>query len=364
LPITIYLSGNSIVASATAGVKYQTLSILYDPPGNASSSGFSNSVSQGATTSISNNFSNTDSLSFGGGFLGASNSVTFSTGMSSGNSSSFTTSYQASSGAQLKSPAQAINHTQDAVFLLVDPSITVRQTGDSSGSYLVGPSLDATGNFGSGGVPADVIPSNIAGFENPSSIPLQYLEPQVVKAGTTLPGLSFICANPLPPSQCTQQNACGCTSADFAPIVAQDELANETNQSTQPSSIDSARFVYIGYEPLQGPEESGSGPLSYTYSVSDGTMSSETTSNGTSYSVGFSHGFNLSGPFSLHITATNAFAYSQTQTAGTSNGQAHTATVTLGTSDVGCSEYVDIYEDTTYHTFAYALSQPPPANCQ
>jgi hypothetical protein len=85
---------------------------------------------------------------------------------------------------------------------------------------------------------------------------------------------------------------------------------------------------------------------------------------GTSYSVGFSHGFNLSGPFSLHITATNAFAYSQTQTAGTSNGQAHTATVTLGTSDVGCSEYVDIYEDTTYHTFAYALSQPPPANCQ
>lgn len=66
----------------------------------------------------------------------------------------------------------------------------------------------------------------------------------------------------------------------------------------------------------------------------------------------------------LDITATETFEYSQTQTAGVQNGKAHTATVTLGTSDVGCFEYVDIYEDTIYHTFAYALSQPAPSNCQ
>jgi hypothetical protein len=95
-------------------------------------------------------------------------------------------------------------------------------------------------------------------------------------------------------------------------------------------------------------------------------MSSETLSNGTSYSVGYSHTFGTggSGTFNLGVKFGDTFTYSQTQTAGISNGTAHTAAVTLGTSDVGCQEYVDIYEDTTYHTFAYALSQPAPANCQ
>lgn len=364
LTITIYLNGNSIVASATAGVKYLILATLYTAPGNASSSGFSNSVSSGASTSISQNFSDTDSITFGGGFLGTSNSVTFSTGISYGDSSSFSTSYQATAGDQLKSVSQAIDHTQDQMYLLVDPSVTVNQTGESSGSYFLGPSLDATGSFGSGGTPPDIMNTNIAGFETPSSIPLQYLEPQVPIPGTTLPGLSIICANPLPASECTQQNACGCTSADFAQIVSTDELANITDQSIQPSSIDPARYVYVDYEPLEGPEQEGAGPVSSTYSVSDSSMNSESTSNGTSYSVGYSHNFDATGLFSLSIKVGNTFTYSQKQTAGTSNGTAHTATVTLGTSDVGCEEYVDIYEDTIYHTFAYALSQPAPADCQ
>lgn len=364
LSISVSVTGNIIVATATAGLKYQVLSVLYTAPGNASSSGFSNSVSEGSTTSVSQNFSTTDSISFGGGIAGNISSVTFSTGQAYGNTSAFTTSYQATTGAQLSSVTQAMDHTQDQVFLSVDPSITVTQTGASSGSYVVGPSLDATGSFGSSGPPADILNSNIAGFKNPSLIPVSYLKPQVTQPGTTLPGLSYICANPLPANQCTQQNACGCAPADFAAIIPQDELANDTVDSTQPSTIDPARYVYVDYEPLEGPQQSGSGPVKFTYGITDGNMSSETLSNGTSYSVGYSHGFKLNGPFSLQITATNTFTYSQTETAGISHGTAHTATVTLGSSDVGCQEYVDIYEDTTYHTFAYALSQPAPANCQ
>jgi len=305
-----------------------------------------------------------ESLTFGGGFLGSGNSVTFSSGTSYGDSSSFSTSYQATVGEQLKSVSQGINHTQDQMYLLVDPSVTVNQTGAASGAYFLGPSLDATGNFGSGGTPPDIINQNIAGLETPSSISLNYLLPQVPLPGTTLPGLAVICANSLPPSQCTQQNACGCTSADFAQIVSTDELANVTDQSTPPSSIDSARYVYVDYLPLEGPQQQGTGPVSTTYTVSDSSMSSETTSNGTSYSVGYSHDFGFTGLFTLSIKDSKTFTFAQTQTAGTSNGLAHTATVTLGTSDVGCFEYVDVYEDTTYHTFAYALSQPAPANCQ
>lgn len=368
IDVTFSAYGNNIIPTATAGLKYQVLSLLYIAPGSASTSGFSSTLSEGATTSVSQDFSNTDSLTFSSGIFGNNNGVTFSTGQSYGDASSYSTYYQAMNGSQLDSVQQKIDHTQDVVYLLVDPSITVTQTGDTSGTYVIGPSLDAKGNFPNGVVPADILHSNIRGLENPANgnIPLSYLEPQVPNSGTSLPGLDSICANPLPPSQCTTQNACGCTAADFAPIVSQDELANDTNDSTSPSSIDPNRYVYVTSEALQGPEQQGSAPVKNTYAITDGSMSSETLSNGTSYSVGYSHTFILGGfgPFSLKITATDTFTYSQTQTAGVSNGKAHTASVTLGTSDVGCNEYVDVFEDTTYHTFAYALSQPAPPSCQ
>lgn len=364
ITMNVEVSGDSMIATATAGLAYQVLAVLYTAPGNASSSGFSNTESAGATTQIQDNFSQMDTITFNGGFLGVNNDVTFSQGKSSGSTTSSTTSYQASSSVQLSSTTQKMDHTQDQIYLLIDPSVTVTQNATAAGFYNFGPSLDATGNFGTNGIPPDILNVNIEGLDTPSSIPLAILEPQVPISGTTLPGLSIICANPLPPDQCTQQNACGCKSTDFASIVSQDELASDTVDSTQPSSIDPARYVYIEYFPLQGPDQSGSGPVKTTFTVSDSDMNSESTSNGTSYGVGFTHQFGLAGPFTLTITDTNSFTYSQTQTAGTTNGTAHTAMVTLGTSDVGCYEYVDVYEDTTYHTFAYALSQAAPPDCQ
>lgn len=128
LYVTFYTSGTSIIPTATAGLKYQVLSVLYIAPGNASTSGFSTTQSAGATTSISQDFSNTDSLTFSYGFLGQNNGVTFGSGQSFGDKSSYTTSYQATNNVQLVSNQQKMDHTQDRVFLLVDPSITVTQT--------------------------------------------------------------------------------------------------------------------------------------------------------------------------------------------------------------------------------------------
>ena len=363
LTLTVTYSGDSMVPKATAGLKYEILSILYSPPGNASNNGFTNTQSAGSTTSVSQNFTSSDSITFSAGAPGVSSSVTFSTSQSAGNRSSFTTNYQASSSSQLTSVTQAINHNEDQVFILIDPSITITQTGTSTGFYSFGGSLHATG-FGTGGPPPDIINVNIAGLKNPSSIPLEILEPQVPQPGVTLPGLSFICAKPLPPSQCTQQNACGCTPADFAPIVAQDSLANVTDQATAPSTVASTRFLFINSISLQGPQQQGAGPVRNTYSLSDSAVSSTETSSGSSYGVSYSQGFGQIGLFSLGITATTGFTYAQTQTAGTTNGTAHVGTVTLGTSDVGCSEFVDVYEDTIYHTFAFSLPQEAPANCQ
>lgn len=363
LNLTVQYSGDNMVPVATAGLKYLVLSILYTPPGNASSSGFSNDVSAGSSSSVEKDFSSSDSLSFGGGFLGNDASVTFTTSATSGLSSGFTTSYDASSGEQLATVSQAMDHSQDQIFLLINPTVNVTQTGSAAGFYSFGPSLNATGTFANG-VPPDILNVNIKGLKNPSLIPLEILEPQVPFPGTTLPGLSSICAKPLLPAQCTTANACGCTAADFTPIVAQDELANITSQTTTPSSVDGARYVYITNKILQGPQQAGSGPVTTSYSISDSTETERSTSNGTSYGVGYSKTFGFSGGFSLDITASTDWTISQSQSVGSSSGTGHTGDVGLGTSDVGCFEYVDIYEDTTYHTFAYALSEAPPANCQ
>ncbi len=366
LYVTVNYSGENMVPTANASPKYQVLSILYIAPGNASTSGFSTSQSEGATTSISQNFSNSETLAFNYGFLGVDNGVTFGSSQSQGDSSSYTTSYQTTSGSQLASTQQKMDHTQDQIYLLVDPTVTVTQTGSASGTYALGPSVDATGNFPNGTVPADILNSNVAGFRNPTQIPLNWLESQIRYSGTTLPGLKSICANPLPDSECTSQNACGCTAADFAQLIPQDELANVTSDTTSPSSIDSNRYVLVTSLFLQGPEQQGAAPVKNPYTVTDSNMSLETLSNGTSYSVGYDHkfGYGGTGPFGLQITATDTFTYSQTETAGTSTTTGHTAQVTLGTSDVGCGEYVDVYEDTIYHTFAYALPQAAPSNCQ
>ncbi len=368
LTLTVSYTGSVQTPTATAEPKYQVLSILYTPPGNASSSQFSNAVSAGSTVGLTQNFSTSDTVTFSAGFLFAGSSVSFTTGASQGSTSQYQTTYQGTGSAQLKGIAQKIDHTQDQVFLLIDPTYKVTQTASTTGYYQIGPSLHATGSFSNGQVPSDVINVNIAGLKNPSLIPLSVLEPQVVQPGTTLPGLSFVCANPLPVNQCTQANACGCVASDFQAIVNQDELANDTVDATPLNSIDSSRFVFVTDELLQGPQQSGAAPVTNAYSLSDSSVSSQSTSSGTSYTVGVSKSFGSTQTADMSLgfsgSSSTSFTISQTQTAGASNGTAHTAMVTLGTSDPGCQEYVDVYEDTTYHTFAYSLAQTAPSTCQ
>jgi hypothetical protein len=209
LTLNISFSGTNKVPIATAGLKYKVLSILYDPPGNASTNGFTNSVSAGTTDSSTQNFSNTDSITFSQGFLGVSNSITFSTQQTVGSGSSETTTYQASSSSQLGSVVQAVNHSQDQVYLLVDPSVSLTQTGSLTGFYSFGGSIDATGFQPGTTIPPDILNVNIAALQNPSLIPLSILEPQVPQPGVTLPGLSFICArHVMYPTKCVRLYGC------------------------------------------------------------------------------------------------------------------------------------------------------------
>jgi len=348
---------------------FYILSLLYAPPGNHSSNGFANTNSTGTTSSIGSNFvkGSSTGYSVSGGLLGqASAGVTFGVSAATGDTSSFQVTYSSGTGSQIQSNNQAVDHTQDQFFLWLNPQFSVGSTevvslpGDMTSSTAASYTVSTIA-----GQPMDIVNVNVAGLQNPTLIPLSVLLPQVIQPGVTLPGLAKICAHPLPPAQCTQANACGCVPSDFTSILDVDLLIG-VSQTTPPSQIDANRFVLVNSPVLEGPEQQGSEPVLNSFTESDSTVQSKTETeaqtNTTSYTS--SSGIDIPFLFSVKITDTTTFALTNTESQGTQNGAAHQASVTLGSSNVMCFEHVDIYEDTAYHTFAFALPAAPPTQCQ
>lgn len=366
LPIGVQGQPNGSALATFAGTlypQYEVLSVLYAPPGNASSNGYADTVSNGTSTTVSHNFSIDQNLSIvaSGSFLGsgASYGVSFGFGGATGSSQSYQETYQQGTGTQLQSVKNPVDHTQDQFYIWLNPLVTIS---------LVGNSTTATYTLGTQqGAQMDVVNVNAADLLNPPQIPLSILLPQTPTPGVTLPGLANICAHPLPTAQCTQANACGCVASDFTAILANDPLIG-TAQTTQPSQVDLNRYIFINSALLEGPECTGCDPVQNTIAVSDSSLNSTTESSSVSYSVGYSVGgtigisvFGTGGK--LQITDTNTFTWTNSESYGSSNGTAHSATVTLGSSSVDCSEIIDVYEDTAYHTFAFAPSATPPPAC-
>ena len=264
--------------------------------------------------------------------------------------------YESGDGSQLLSVSQPVDHSQDQFFLWLNPQMTFTSGNNTSATYSVG-----TVNS----QPMDIVNVNTAGLQNPSLIPLSILLPQTVQPGVVLPGLANICANPLPPDQCTQANACGCVPSDFASILAKDPLIG-VSDLVAPSQIDSSRFVFVNSQILEGPEQAGGGPVLNSFTESDSSVTSQTNTesvdSNTSYTTGA--GLNIPFLFTLSVTHTNSFTISSSESQGTQNGSAHVASVTLGSDAVACFEHIDIYEDTAFHTFAFALPAQAPPECE
>jgi hypothetical protein len=360
-----YTPGPGPCADWTAGMieqfapLYYILSVLYAAPGNSSNNGFSNTASNGETTSISKTFTAGQSFTFSSAVsLGDGAGVSFgvSHSSSSGSSQAFQVTYQAGTGKTIQSVNQDIDHTQDQIFLWLNPQVTLTSSSASpsnSANYTVSPQGSEQG---------DIININVGDLLNPVSIPLLILEPQVVKPGVTLPGLSAICAHPVP---CTAMNACGCVPADFAEIVAADPLVGKSD-TTPPSQVSADRFKYITNEPLEGPEEVGGAPVKTTYTVTDSALTSATLTDTDSYGVSYTSSgvVDIPGLFNFQLSNTDTFTWTNSMSYGESSGTAHTATVTFGSNKPDCLVYVDIYEDTVYHTFAFSLAEPLPSACQ
>ncbi len=344
------------IFSAVIDPLYEVSSVLYAPPGNASSAGYMVGASNGTTTSTGRNYSTSSGFSVkaSGGIIGGSLGVTFTWSNGSGTSESWQETTQDTTGEQLQSKRNPVDHTQDQFFIWLNPQLSVVINGPNAGNSTMGTP---------GSQPMDVINIIAEDLMNPSQIPLAVLLPQSV-SGQSLPGLASICANPLPPAQCTQANACGCIPSDFATILAQDPLIG-TTQTTLPDQVDGERYKFVHSLTLAGPQCANCDPVTNSYSVIDSSTNVQTQTNTDSYSVSIMAGVGVKipGVFSLDVAENSSWTWTNTESTGVSAGSSIGESVTLGSSSISCSEPINIYEDTVYHTFAFAPSATPPSAC-
>lgn len=350
--INVTGGGGTVTIFSTSQPKYNILSVLYAPPGNVSGNGYTQGTSNGVTTTMASSFTQGTSITFSFGFnaglFGVDRSTTFGFANETSTSHSFDDTYSKSSGSTLLSNRDPVDHSQDVFFLWLNPLVMVTQTGSSSAVTT----LSTTS-----GQPMDIIDVDVKGLQNPTVIPLGKLEHQNV-SGYSLPGLSSICAHPLPDSQCTQANACGCVPSDFTAILNSDPLISASS-NTPPSNVDSVRYKLVNTQLLQGPECQGCNLLVNSFTESDSQTASTTTSSTDTYSVSYGTSFKILKDFTL--TPASSFSWSNTKGLTHSNGTNHSASVSLGSSTYGCYEYIDIYEDTEFHTFTFVPSPGTPS---
>jgi len=315
--------------------RYLVLSLLYAPPGLQSSAGYSQTNTEGTTISVSSSIGGgfQVSASASGGLIDqATIGTSFQTSLSAQSTSSLQITASSTSGAQVGSSSDAVKHVNDRFFLLLNPVVTITQTGPKSANFTV--STPA-------GQPMDVIDVSLAEAQNPKSIPTGKMNPQQVH-GITLPGLN------------------GLTSNDWSQIVLLDPFAAAPVTA---SPADTKRFRYVDTEPLEGPDQPGGSAVKYPFNESDGIAltagQGETISTSVSLSAGAK--IDIPGVFTLQVNATTSNLWSWSSSTSASSGKSNQESVTFGTSPVGCLEYVDIYTDLVYHTFVYVT--PHPEDC-
>jgi hypothetical protein len=390
--------GAAALSSLIPGIiypKYQIQSIIYDPPGNLSSNGFTNSTTDGTTTTVGSSFAAGDTVTFtvSDGFLGLGSSLSWSYGLTqtTGNSTAATATITDASGVAIAGPGSSgsntINHEQDWFVIWINPAVVVYQTGADSVGYAQGTQLQTTGDPNPGEpeayldqveVEAQAMMANADGV---TTVPLDALLPVTMPDGEKLPGLAAICANPTYyPNSCTAANQCGCVPSDFAPILAQDLLLNYSSTES-PLNADtsgaagcglptpakaSCRYVPVPTAPgsdvqevelLSGPDEVGGTRPINSFTQTDSNTTTQTYSESLANTVGFSWQQNwmfLGSGISLKNA--EQFTWTSSESTGEINGYANSMAVSLSSSTVDCYQEVPVFEDTVYHTFVF--SQP------
>jgi hypothetical protein len=375
---------------------FNLISILFDAPGNKSSVGFTNSVTDGQNTSASQSFSTSDqeglNFSIGGFSFGSTYTITTT------NTSTSTTQslIQNQQSATFSSTTDAIDHTKDALSVWLNPQISVASlsVGDPTSGDLPVP-FYLEGNWQYDPVSASpyadapsssmsIVTVTVGQLQNPTTLLPGQLDSQTLN-GAVVPGLLSMCVNRIPENQCTlaqaQANGCGCQASDFAPVIQLDPFFNPTiltqtgGQTPTVSQVNAAdpnnaRFVQVldstGYPLVETLD--GAIPNTQTSTLTDTYNTSQTYSQTISNSVGVTLGFQNPAPGAKSSNSFNwkdssSLTWSNTESVGTSRSAVHTQTLTLGTSTATCYENISVFEDTLYHTYVFQGDSNAPNPC-
>ena len=376
-PFTIYFdpSDGEATYQANTGTyvdpQYKLLSILYAPPGNKSYAGYTSQTSEGDSSTIVNTFTQGTSVSFhwgGGLFSGVTYTLTYNWTFEQDDQTSFMETYTNTNAVKFNSSSDALDHTQDVLYLWLNPEVTIYNTNNTPTSYALGlwyyqsapvsPPLPSQLLFsGISGAPVDICNVTISQLQNPNTIPAGLLSPQQID-GYWVPGLMSLCANPVAENQCTvaqaEANGCGCTAQDFAGIVQQDPFFSPQNTTLFPpeyptpvqvNSFNTNRFAYISTLTLQP-------SIINTFQIQDAQTTGQTFTNKTSYNTSASFAVGSALPVGFKVG--DQFTWTDSQSIGNTDGTTHTAQVSFGTTTSSCYEHIDIYEDTVFHTFVFA----------
>lgn len=319
-----------LLFSGTGVAKYIVLTVLYAPPGtngghSSSSVTYGAGSSTGTTTSASQSFKQTNTLTYeaGGGFLGTGGSAGLSFGWSNSTTDSQSLDIKKSTNSTISrnGPSQdGINHDEDAIYLLLQPTIDFA-VAPSSASWIL---------------------------ENTTS-PIQ-----VVYVGW-LNGHSQ-----MPSSIASALASAGITAEDYPEILSRDPLA-----SSSPSAYPS-RFVSVNTTFPYEPPYAATDPVpTITTTITD--ASTQTTINETddTYTVGLtltqSVGFlNFA---KSDLKDTSSWEWTNKSSLSSSAGTSQTASFTVGGPAFGYTgpTVLLVYVDAIYHTFAFDIV---PANLQ
>ncbi len=374
-------SGSVPEAAAIVSPLYKVVSILYDAPGNKSSVGFTNSTSDGTTTTVGSSLSDGKSITFNYGFSQIlSGSLSFGITNTTSNSSAFTDTFSDASGVTLDNNAasNAINHNYDTFLIWMDPKVTVVTNGVSPVNYSVGVQPLANGAVPDPDIleiTANVMEANGSGN---STVPATWLNHQINPAtGAQTPGLAAICKNLIASeyaaNTCTLADQCGCKPSDFAPILALDPLLKYSGTTSplivdasgitacdDPNGSDNCRYVPVTTSPgstnqvvetLSGPDAAGDPTACNPFTQGSSTTTSLTFGAAVTDSVSTSV---KSGPsIGFSLTTTNTWSWTESESTGTSAGSGYSEGVNFCSSTVGCGQDIPIYQDTVYHTFVF-----------
>jgi len=393
---------------------YQVVSIIYAPPGNKSQDGFTDTTTNGTTTTIGSSFADGTSITFTEGFgdctiACGSASESFGTSVTTSSSTAFQETFTDATGvANASEPTNpdAINHNMDQFLIWLDPQVTVVGVPPTPASYSVSVQPTANGKTPNPDIlpiTANVMEANAAGV---STVPDTWLNQQLNPAtGEYTPGLAKICKNlktaEYDAKACTLLDQCGCTPTDFAPILAQDPLlyyngtskppspypgyVSPLNANTSTSTASDAgcdtiptpagsdcRYVPVpdsvvgGVQSttqktvnLPGPDAPGDNNSPDMFMQGENDTTTKTLGSTDTTTVSLSIGGGVPG---FTLTGTNTWTWTSMQSLGTASGTGVMQTVTLNSGTVLCGQTIAIYEDTVYHTFVF--QQPGPTGDQ